>query len=430
MSAVTPVMRTGVRPAARPRATPRVEQTLQRERHDPEYGILVAIVALAAVGILMVYSSSAMRAYLQKDDTFAIVGPQILWAALGIVAMVVMMRVDYRVLRLVALPLYIAGLAGLMLVFVPQLNVVVGGSARWLKVGPLPAVHPAEFMKLALVVYLSYWFEKRGTSVRKFWSGTVPFMLLAAPVVVLVLLEPDMGTASVLAGTSVILFFLAGANVLHLILMAAGAIPVIAFKFLHGYQMDRINAWLDPFSQAGGDGYHSVQGFLALALGGIFGAGLGESRLAGGLFVPNASNDFIFAIIGEEFGLIGAGLVIVLFVAVAYLGIRTSLGAPDTFGALLAAGITGWICLQAFINVAVVVGLIPVTGIPLPFISAGGSSLVVAFAAVGILLSVSRETVEKGTWNDAPADRGRRNGRAHLPGSGRRPVASRSARAG
>ena len=426
MSAVTPVMRTGVRP----RPAPRVEQTLQRERHDPEYGILVAIVTLAAVGILMVYSSSAMRAYLQKDDTFAIVGPQILWAALGIVAMVATMRVDYRLLRLIALPLYIAGIAALVLVFVPQLNVVVGGSARWLRIGPLPAFHPAEIMKLALVVYLAYWFEKKGTGVRKFWSGTVPFLLLAAPVVGLVLIEPDLGTATVLGATAVLLFFLAGANILHLILLGAAAVPVVAMKFLHDYQLVRIRAWIDPFSVSSTDGYHSVQGFLALALGGILGAGLGESRLAGGLFVPNASNDFIFAIIGEEFGLIGAGLVIVLFVAFAYLGIRTSLGAPDTFGALLAAGVTGWICIQAFINIGVVVGLIPVTGIPLPFVSAGGSSLVISFAAVGVLLSVSRETVEKGTWNDAPADRGRRNGRAHLPRAVRRPVAPRSSRSG
>jgi cell division protein FtsW len=426
MSAVSPVLRG----ATRPRPTPRIEQTLQRERHDPEYGILVAIVALAAIGILMVYSSSAMKAYLQTDNTFAIVGPQILWAALGLVAMVVMMRVDYRLLRLASLPLYIAGIAGLALVFVPGLNRVVGGSARWLVIGPLPAFHPAEIMKLALVVYLAYWFEKKGTGVRKFWTGTVPFLLLAAPVVALVLAEPDMGTASVLAATAVLMFFLAGANVLHLVLLSITAVPVVVLKFMHGYQMDRINAWLDPFSVAQGDGYHSVQGFLALALGGILGAGLGESRLAGGLFVPNASSDFIFAIIGEEFGLVGAGLVIVLFVAFAYLGIRTSLGAPDTFGALLAAGITGWICIQAFINIGVVVGLLPVTGIPLPFISAGGSSLVISFAAVGILLSVSRETVERGTWNDAPADRGRRNGRAHLSRAGRRPVTPRSNRAG
>jgi cell division protein FtsW len=158
----------------------------------------------------------------------------------------------------------------------------------------------------------------------------------------------------------------------------------------------------------------------------VTGAGLGESRLAGGLFLPNASNDFIFAIIGEEFGLVGGAVVIVLFLAFAYLGIRTALRAPDTFGALLAGGITSWISIQAFINIGVVVGLFPVTGIPLPFISAGGSSLIISFAAIGVLLSVSRETVEKGSWNDAPADRGRGHGRAHLPGPRRRPVAPRA----
>lgn len=415
-------------PLARAATRSRPPNTLQRERHEPEYGILVAAVALAAIGILMVYSSSAMKGYLKDDDTFAIVGPQIQWAALGLLAMAATMRLDYRWLRVASVPLFLVGLGGLVLVFVPEINVVVGGSARWLKIGPLPAVHPAEFMKLALVVYLAHWFAKRGSGVRGFWSGTIPFLVITAPVVVLVLLEPDLGTSSVLAFTAFTMFFMAGANLLHLAGLAAVAIPAVAVMFLRGYQVDRIRAWLDPWADPSGLGFHSVQGYFALALGGLFGAGLGESRLAGGLFLPNASNDFIFAIIGEEFGLIGGALVIVLFLAIAYLGIRTSLSAPDTFGALLAAGITAWICIQAFINIAVVVGLIPVTGIPLPFVSAGGSSLIISFAAVGILLSVSRETVEKGTWNDAPADRGRGNGRAHLPGPGRRPVASRSSR--
>jgi cell division protein FtsW len=423
VSAVSPVARTAI-----PR--PRVETTLQRERHEPEYGILVATVALAAIGILMVYSSSAMKAFLATDNTFAIVGPQIQWAGLGLVAMVVMMRVDYRVLRMASVPMLVVAVAMLILVFVPALNRVIGGSARWLVIGPLPAFHPAEFAKLALVVYLAHWFATRGTAVKGFWTGTIPFLVIAGPIVMLVLLEPDLGTASVLGFTAFLVFFVAGARLVHLVGMALAAVPVVGVLFLKGYQMDRIDAWLNPFGNASANGYHSVQGFLALALGGVFGAGLGESRLAGGLFLPNASNDFIFAIIGEEFGLIGAGLVIVLFLAFAYLGIRTALGAPDTFGALLAAGITGWICIQAFINIGVVVGLLPVTGIPLPFVSAGGSSLVISFAAVGILLSVSRETVEKGTWNDAPADRGRRNGRAHLPGPRRRPIATRSTRRG
>jgi cell division protein FtsW len=408
----------------RPIVRARPKDTLQRERHEPEYGILVAIVALAAIGILMVYSSSAMKAFLSKEaDTFAIVGPQILWAAIGVVAMVVMMRVDYRWLRVASVPIFLIALASLVLVFVPGLNRVVGGSARWLVIGPLPAVHPAEFMKLALVIYLAHWFAKRGSAVHGFWGGTVPFLVIVAPVVALVLLEPDMGTSTVLAGTAFTMFFLAGANVIHLVAMAVASVPVVGVMFLQGYQVDRITAWLDPWHSPTTLGFHSIQGYLALALGGVLGAGLGESRLAGGLFLPNASNDFIFAIIGQEFGLLGGSLVIVLFLAFGYLGIRTSLGAPDTFGALLAAGITAWICIQAFINIGVVVGLIPVTGIPLPFVSAGGSSLIVSFAAVGILLSVSRETVEKGTWNDAPADRGRGNGRAHLPGPRRRPVA-------
>ncbi|HEX5827296.1 MAG TPA: putative lipid II flippase FtsW [Candidatus Limnocylindrales bacterium] len=406
----------------------RQKPILQRERHEPEYGILVAIVALAAIGILMVYSSSAIKAYLQRDDTFAIVGPQILWAALGIATMLVIMRVDYRWWRVASIPVFVIGVIALLLVFIPAINVVVGGSARWIRIGPLPAVHPAEFMKLALVIYLAHWFAKRGTAVRGFRGGTVPFLVITVPVVVLVLLEPDLGTSTVLAFTAFTMFFLAGANILHLALMAAAAVPAVALMFLRGYQMARIEAWLDPWKDPIGIGFHSIQGYLALALGGVMGAGLGESRLAGGLFLPNAFNDYIFAIVGEEFGLLGGGLVIVLFLAFGYLGIRTALGAPDTFGALLAAGITAWICIQAFINIGVVVGLVPVTGIPLPFVSAGGSSLIISFAAVGILLSVSRETVEKGTWNDAPADRGRRNGRAHLPGPGRRPVAPRSSR--
>ncbi len=415
-------------PLGRASTRTRVQNTLQRERHEPEFGILVAILALAAIGILMVYSSSAMKAYLQRDDTFAIVGPQIQWAALGLIAMVVMMRVDYRWLRVASVPLLVVAIVALALVFVPALNIVVGGSARWLRIGPLPAVHPAEFMKLALVVYLAHWFEKRGSAVHGLWSGSVPFLVITGPIIALVLLEPDLGTSTVLALTALTMFFLAGANMLHLVALALAAVPVVSLVFMRGYQLARITAWLDPWDDASGLGFHSIQGYLALALGGVLGAGLGESRLAGGLFLPNASNDFIFAIIGEEFGLLGGGLVILLFLAFGYLGIRTALGAPDTFGALLAAGITSWICIQAFINIGVVVGLIPVTGIPLPFVSAGGSSLIISFAAVGILLSISRETVEKGTWNDAPADRGRGHGRAHLPGPRRRPVAPRTSR--
>jgi cell division protein FtsW len=427
MSATLPVPRADVRPlAGRQPAKPRKE-TLKRERHQADYTILVAVVALIAIGILMVYSSSAMKAYLRDDDTLSIVGPQIGWAALGLVVMALTMRVDYRYLRLVSVPIYLVALVLLILVFVPSLNVVVGGSARWLKVGPLPAVHPAEFAKLAMVIYLAHWFAKRGTKIKGWWTGTVPFLVIIAPIIALVFREPDLGTTMVLGLTALTMFYLAGANMLHFAWMVGLALTAMVVAGLRGYQMERIRTWLNPWADPLGTGFHTIQGLLALGLGGILGAGLGESRLAGGLFLPNASNDYIFAIIGEEFGLIGGVVVVGLFVVLAYSGIRVALAAPDTFGALLAAGITAWLCIQAFINIGVVVVLIPVTGITLPFISAGGSSLLISLAAVGILLSISRETVERGTWNDASADRGRRHGRAHLPGPRRGPLARRPA---
>jgi cell division protein FtsW len=410
-------------------AVARVKQKtgLRREQHQPDYTILVAVVALAAIGILMVYSSSAMKAYVRYDDPFKTVGPQLVWALLGIVAMVVMSRIDYRYLRLVSVPVYVVAVVLLVLVLLPGFGIRVGGSARWLQIGPLPAIHPAEFAKLALVIYLAHWFARRGTGLRSFWRGTVPFLVIFVPVLLLVLKEPDLGTSTVIGLTAFTMFFAAGANLIHLGAMALAGLTLVVFVVSRTpYQLERVRAFIDPWSDPQGSGFHTIQGLLALGLGGIFGAGLGESRSAGGLFLPNASNDFIFAIIGEEFGLIGAGLVIFLFLVIGYQGVRTALSAPDTFGGLLAAGITAWICIQAFVNIGVVVSLLPVTGITLPFISAGGSSLIISFAAVGILLSVSRETVERGTWNDAPADRGRGYGRAHLPGPRRRSVAPRA----
>jgi cell division protein FtsW len=411
------------RTPARQKAT-----ALVRERHQADYAILVIVVALTAIGVLVVYSSSAIRAYIATDDTLKVVGPQILWAGLGLVAMVAMMRIDYRYLRFVSVPVLAVAILLLVLVFVPSLNVVVGGSARWLKIGPLTAIHPAEFAKLALVIYLAHWFAKRGSRLKSFWGGTVPFLVIVGPVVALVFKEPDLGTTMVIGLTAVTMFFLAGGRIVHLAAIGLAAFAALLAVGLHGYQLDRIRTWLDPWSDKLGAGYHTIQGLLALGLGGLLGAGLGESRLAGGLFLPNASNDYIFAIIGEEFGLVGATVVIVLFVGLAYSGIRVSLAAPDTFGALLAAGITAWLCIQAFINIGVVVALIPVTGITLPFISAGGSSLTISLAAVGILLSISRETVERGTWNDAAADRRGRDGRAYLPGARRGALAPRASR--
>jgi cell division protein FtsW len=417
------------RPAAAERPAARASaDVLRRERHAPDYSILLAVVALSAIGILMVLSSSAMYAYVQRDDTLAIVGPQIFWGALGLLAMVGMMRVDYRWLRIVSVPGYVIAIVLLVLVFVPSLGRVVGGSARWLVIGPLPAVHPAEIAKLGLIVYLAHWLANKGRAVSGFRSGTIPFLIIAVPVIALVFKEPDLGTTVVIAMTAFTMFFVAGASLRQLATMGGIGFAGVLLVGLRSYQLDRIKSFLDPWADPLGTGFHTIQGLLALGLGGIFGTGLGESKLAGGLYLPNAWNDFIYAIIGEEFGFVGAGIVILLFVLLAYAGIRTALRAPDTFGALLAAGITAWLCFQAFINIAVVVALLPVTGITLPFISAGGSSLLVSFAAAGILLSISRETLEprgrgakpEARRTDEAADRGRGHRGPHLPGAGRR----------
>lgn len=395
---------------------------LKREAHEPDYIILVAIVALSAIGILMVYSASAIPSYAQSQNTFQLVAPQVIAGLLGLAAMVFLMRLDYRYLRVASVPLAIVALALLAVVLLPSIGVSHNGSSRWIHLGPLPEVHPAEVAKLALVVYLSHWLATRGSTIRSFVHGTMPFAIIVVPFLFLVVREPDLGTTSVLVLIAFSLFFVAGANIFHLLVGAVGGgfgglFMIIA---LGDYPLRRIQTLLDPWADPQGAGYHTIQGLEAIAAGGLFGTGLGNDRV----IVPNDANDFIFSVIAQELGLLGGAVVIGLFVVFAYAGIRTAIRAPDTFGGLMAAGITAWICFQALINIGVVVAVVPVTGITLPFVSAGGSSLTVSLAAVGILLSISRETTERG-WISASADSGRGYGGTYIPGSRRRPVAAK-----
>ncbi len=257
--------------------------TLKREQHQPDYIFLTAVIGLVAIGVLMVYSSSAMTSFLSDDDQFKVVGPQVIWAALGLVSMAIVTRIDYRYWRLVSVPLFIVALTLLVIVlFVPSLNYVVGGSARFLRIGPLPLFHPAEIAKLALVIYLAHWFARRGSGIKAFWGGTVIFLVIAGPVVLLVLREPDIGTTSVLVGTALVMFFVAGANLVHLgALGGTVLLGATAFIATHSYALTRVRAFIDPWSDPSGSGFHTIQGLLALGLGGLFGSGLGESRLAG-----------------------------------------------------------------------------------------------------------------------------------------------------
>ncbi|MBA3852000.1 MAG: cell division protein FtsW [Chloroflexi bacterium] len=422
------------RDEARPAGATRVVRGPQRERHEPDYLVLISVVTLAVIGLLMIYSSGGVATAVRTGgDPFGAVATQLGWSVLGLVGMTVLMRTDYRYLRLASVPLYLITVVLLLLVLLPPMGPIEPvekyGSTRWLQLGPLPTIHPAEFAKLAMVIYLAHWLARLGLGVRSLIHGLVPFLLISGLCVGLVALEPDLGTTGVLALTALTLVFVAGARLWHLaLLLPLGVFGVIGYVSIHAYQMLRWTAYLDPWADPLGAGFQTVQGLLSLGLGGILGVGLGQSAQPGALTLPNAHNDFIFALIGQELGLVGGLLVIALFLLLAYRGVLIALAAPDTFGALLATGITAWLAVQGLINIGVVLNLMPITGITLPFVSDGGSSLVVSFAAVGILLSISRETLSRGTWNDADPDRGRGYGRPHLPRPGRPSLPVRAGR--
>ena len=403
---------------------------VRRERHEISYPLLVSVIALVAIGVVMVYSASSVRSYISTADPGSQGFQQGIWAALGLVLMFAASRTDFRLLRYAAIPIFVLTTVLLAIVLIPGIGTSAFGSRRWLFLPGIGGFQPAELAKLAICLYLAHWLDRRGTEAHGLRNGLLPFMILVAPGFLLIAFEPDLGTAGVYAAASLAIFFMAGANLLYL--GAVGA-AVLGAAYLMvtttAYQLQRINGFLDPFRDPLHTGYNAVQSLMALALGGITGAGLGASRQKY-LYLPAPSTDFIFAIIGEEWGLIGTLTVLALFVMVAYQGYRIAIQAPDTFSGLLAAGITTWLLAQACINMMVVTALLPVTGIPLPFISYGGSALIINLVAVGILLSISRETTQTGSMLDAVFGVGRRDRRAHLPRAGRRKgTARRAARA-
>ena len=398
---------------------------VRRERHEPAYALLLAVMALTAIGIVMVYSASSVRSYFSSADPAAQGLEQLVWAAIGLTGLVVAMRIDFRHLRYLAIPIYVITLAMLAAVLVPGIGAEINGSRRWIVIPGVGTLQPAEFAKLAVVLYLAHWLDRRGKEAKSFWNGLVPFGMLVAPGFFLIAMEPDLGTAGVYVIVAVSIFFMAGANLLYLTAIGTGVMAAAWLMISQtSYQLERVQTFLDPFRDPLDSGYNTIQALLALGLGGITGLGLGESRQKF-LYLPAPSTDFIFAIIGEEWGLVGTLTVLALFLVIAYQGYRIAITAPDTFSGLVACGITTWLVVQACINMMVVTALMPVTGIPLPFISAGGSALTINLAAIGILLSISRETSQTGSLRDAVFGVGRRDRRARVPRAGRRASPSR-----
>jgi cell division protein FtsW len=352
--------------------------------------VLVAVTAaLIAIGLAMVFSASSVTAYMDYHDSTYFLKRQIVWLLIGGLAAFAAFRCDYRRLRSLAPFFLLASIVGCALVFVPHVGIVANGARRWLGGGTL-GFQPSEFTKLTLVLYLASALASKGVRIRSLTQGLFPLCFVTGILVLLVILEPDVGTASLLAFTAAAMLFAAGARIVHLI--AIGVVmfpPIVWYVCASTYRRNRILAFIDPWKDAQNTGFHIVQSLLALGSGGPLGLGLGFSRQKFA-YLPEQYTDFIFAILGEELGLIGTVTVIVLFVLFAYRAVKIALGAPDRFGFFLAIGCMSTIVIQALINVGVVTSSWPVTGVPLPFISFGGSSLVVSLVAVALLVNIGR----------------------------------------
>lgn len=363
---------------------------MPQRRKSPDLILLTAALLLLTIGVLMVYSASAVLSFHDFGDRLYYTKRQLLFALLGIGGMYVTSRVDYAVWAKWSKLLLFACFGLLLLVLIPGIGVVRGGARSWLGIGSF-GIQPSEFMKLGLLLFLSKLLAEGRFPLQRFWKGLMPPLLLTLTAFGLIMLQPDLGTGVVLFGAALMVIYTAGARMLHLGLLGLGGVAGFVGLILAApYRLKRIVGFLDPWSDPLGTGYQIIQSLYAIGPGGLAGLGFNHS-LQKHSYLPEPQTDFIFSIIGEELGFIGGAFVLALFAVLVWRGIRTSMSAPDPFGCLLAIGITGMIAVQVMINIGVVIGLFPVTGITLPLISYGGSSLTLMLTAIGILLSISRQ---------------------------------------
>lgn len=361
---------------------------MRLKKGPPDFVLFLTTLALIAIGLVMVFSSSAVTAGVWYDDAFYFFKRQLLWALVGIIGMIVVMKINYLRLKDFAIPLFVITMIFLLLVVTP-LGIGTKGSTRWLGIGAL-SFTPSELAKLAMVMFLAKTMEVNLANISSFKKGIAPYIITILLVCGLIMMQPDLGTSFAIAGTMFFMLLVAGARWTHLGMIAVSGLGAVAALIaVAPYRMNRFIAFLNPWKYASKEGFQTIQSLYALGSGGLFGMGLGRSRQKF-FYLPEQHTDFIFSILGEELGFIGASLVIALFILFAWRGFKIAINAPDTFGSLLAAGITIMIVFQAAINIGVASGALPVTGIPLPFISYGGSSLLFTMAGVGVLLNISR----------------------------------------
>ncbi|PWA13409.1 stage V sporulation protein E [Pueribacillus theae] len=360
-----------------------------KKKAQPDYLLIVSTLLLLTIGLIMVYSASAIWADFRFHDPFFFAKRQLLFAGVGVFAMFFIMNVDYWVWQKWSKVLLIICFILLILVLIPGVGLVRGGARSWLGVGAF-SIQPSEFMKIAMIIFLARYLsqhQKKITSLRK---GLIPSLSLVLIAFAFIMLQPDLGTGAVMVCTCIVMIFIAGARILHFFSLGLiGLIGLAGLIISAPYRIKRITSYLDPWSDPLGSGFQIIQSLYAIGPGGLMGLGLGQSRQKF-FYLPEPQTDFIFAVLVEELGFLGGVFVLALFCIMLWRGISIASGAPDLFGSFLAIGIIGMLAIQVFINISVVIGLLPVTGITLPFLSYGGSSLTLMLFSIGILLNISR----------------------------------------
>lgn len=365
------------------------------ERKPFDTTILLLAVVLTCFGIVMVYSSSSVMAVKRyHGDGLYFLKRQLAYALGGFLIMVAAMRLDYQRLRKLAVPFLLCCLLLLVAVFIPGLGSRAGGASRWVRF-PGFNLQPAEFAKLGLVLYMAHSLAKKKEKIKSFKLGFLPYMVVLAILLGLLLTQPDLGSSLVLGGVAVTMLLAAGTRLSYLAGVMVLAVPFVVWAVVHkAYRLKRIMIYLDPWQDPTGGGFQIIQSWIAFGTGGLFGNGLGEGKQKL-FYLPEAHTDFIFSVVGEELGWLGVGVIAAMFLMLVLLGLRTALRARDDFGRHLAFGISVLLGIEAFTNMAVVMGMLPTKGLTLPFISYGGSSLVCTLLAVGILLNISAHPMEK-----------------------------------
>ncbi len=358
-------------------------------RKSFDFLILITVLILLAFGIIIVFSASAPLAASTSKNTYAVVQDQLIFAGLGIIAMLVMANFDYRVLYKLAPLIMVVSIILLILVLVPGIGREVKDTWRWIYIGPIH-FQPSEIAKLAVILFLARSVSNRKNKIRSFFKGLLPYFLLIAVISALLLKEPHLSCTIIVVLVSAVILFAAGAKIFHFVILAVPAVAGLGIVVATvPYMQKRVLSFINPWNDLQGDGWQVVQSLYAIGSGGLFGRGLGKS-MQKFLYIPEPHNDFIFPVLAEELGFVGVVAVMALFMILIWRGIKVAVTAPDMFGSLTAVGITSLIAIQTLLNIAVVTSSVPPTGVSLPFFSAGGTSLLLFLTEMGILLNISR----------------------------------------